>query len=122
MSNSNKQSIGWGLMVMAPDEAAAKWGARAILRGSDIDLVHDRQSIEGSPEARKKLVRWLNGTAFPAGRTKLVRLIQNGEVRPDKGNRIVLYEDDTAKLIADTHGSHGYLYIGAWLKTDEEAA
>lgn len=89
------------------------WGARAIynqVRDYDIDLLWDRQStdkVADQPED-EQFLNWLNDRAMPWLREKVKELA----LAVDDPQEIVLHEFKY-ELRASTHGSHGYLYIGA---------
>jgi len=116
--------LNWGMNV-APEEAPAAWGARAIIEGASFGLLHDRQGVRSDDNvARQRLVALLNGGVIrkAQGRVAELRLDgticgPNGEGGDTPGSH-VLYEDDAVKVMGDTHGSHGYLYLAAWLKTE----
>jgi hypothetical protein len=38
------------------------------------------------------------------------------ELRPSEDREVTLYEDETGVVKANPQGSHGYLYVAAWLK------
>ena len=86
------------------------WGARAIYKVGDIDLLGDRQTCsdkEDSP-ALKEFLLWLNGYALPWLRREVKKL----NLATNDPKEIVLHQFKY-ELRASTNGSYGYLYIGA---------
>lgn len=99
--------VTWGL---APrDPSLAYWGARAIWQGGDsIDLLPDRQTINGSLDQRRALSRWINERALPA----LGALLDELDLAPcDAGE--VSVAGNGYRLRADPRESGGYLYLVA---------
>jgi hypothetical protein len=102
-------SLAFGLRAI-PSGVRTAWGARLIW---PADLVHDRQDLKG-PDA-DDLRAWLN--AGPLG-IALARMREDrAGLIPSESRTITLYEDETGVIKADPQGSHGYLYVAAWLKT-----
>lgn len=103
-------------------EGAAIWGARWIWPN---DLVYDRQDMVGSDEERTRLLGWLNASA-PAAPTPLgAAMVQaktlalTYELSPADVRVVTLFEDDLGIIQASPQGSHGYLYVAAWLKDSQ---
>jgi hypothetical protein len=61
------------------------------------------------------LVAHLNGGALKKANKRLDELANRWEVSPSEPNEVVLYEDANVRIIGNTNGSHGYLYITAQL-------
>ncbi len=103
---------GWGLH---PSESARfHWGARAILRDGVIDLLWDRQGVEGEATAHERtaLSAWLNEKALPWMRD----YCKHGEDFPSVSeDREVSVSGDGYVLRANPRASHGYLYMSAEL-------
>lgn len=95
--------------LSAPDNAACAWGARAIYKPYEIDLLHDRQSWSGEEAKIKKLQTWLNKVALPKLRKEVKR-----EYLETNESREIVISDGKFQLIANPRSSYGYLYIGAW--------
>ncbi len=92
-------------------EVACYWGARAIYRDFQIDLVPDRQSCVGSdPKAKEALISWLNRR----GLSELRKQVQKSRLRGNE-SREVHFEDAGFYIEACPNASYGYLYIGAGL-------
>jgi len=101
---------GWGLHPSA--DARFHWGARAILRDGVIDLVWDRQGVEGAAadHERTALAAWLNEKAMPWMRA----YAKHGEDFPSGDeDREVSVSGDGYKLRANPRSSYGYLYMSA---------
>jgi len=99
----------WGLR---PREGVAfHWSARAILRDGTIDIVWDRQGIEGEATVRESqaLAAWLNTKALPWMRAYAKR---EDFPRGDE-DREVAVSGDGYELRANPRASHGYLYMSA---------
>lgn len=104
----------WGRRTGLPDGLEAAWGARMIW---PADLLFDRQDIVGSDEQRKQLSDWLNRGALKVACARLIELAENGmEWHPGSEMEATLWSDDVGKVIASPQGSHGYVYVAAWLK------
>jgi hypothetical protein len=97
----------FGYQISGPRERY--WGARAIYKTGQIELLVDRQTTEASlcPETTSFML-WLNGYALPWLRAEVKRL----HLAPDDPQEIMLNQFKY-ELRASTNRSHGYLYIGA---------
>jgi hypothetical protein len=105
-------SLAYGLRT-APEDRPA-WGARLIWPN---DLVHDRQDMTGSDAERARLRGWLNDDGvLRAALAEARRQAKAYELRADENREVVLYEDRWGIVKANPQGSHGYLYVAAWLK------
>ena len=107
----------WGYSPAMTHEHAAYWGARAIWRGDGpMDLLPDRQSVLARSEAdAKRLVVLLNAGARAAANRRLAALANRWEVSPREAAEVVLHDDGTVRIVANTNASHGYLYVTAQL-------
>jgi hypothetical protein len=98
----------WGLP--APAGVKASWGARAIYKApTSIDLLWDRQSIDGLSEDRKALSTWINTTGL-----KGMKALLKKEYLPGDADREVEFKEGGYVIRANPRASHGYLYLGAW--------
>jgi hypothetical protein len=105
--------LSFGRNAGLPESVEAAWGARMIWPD---DLVWDRQDMFGSAEQRKTLAEWLNGGALKAAREKLRELaLEFGDWQPGASVEETLYEDQRGRVIGSPQGSHGYVYVAAWL-------
>lgn len=82
------------------------WGARAILKNQNIDLLHDRQTYQG--DENQPFVEWINNRALPWLRTRVKELYLEGD-----DPQVITLSEFKYELRASTNASHGYLYIGA---------
>jgi hypothetical protein len=100
----------WGLP--APKGVKTSWGARAIYSPpAGIDIVWDRQGINGAEEDCKGLLSWINKKGLK-GLTKI--LGKKGNYLASDEDRVVEFREGGFVITANPRGSHGYLYIGAW--------
>ena len=104
-----------------PDTPIA-WGARAIFTadgGFNPDLLYDRQGWVGDPICRKAFSKALNADLLPKALKRAKDLGIKGEIRGSEGRRVSLTDASGAVQIeANTCGSHGYLYMVAYVPTD----
>ena len=98
----------WG--IHAPAEAKVSWGARAIYRApTGIDLLWDRQSMDGLKEDKEPLSKWINETGLPG----LKKILKSDYLAGDE-HREVEFREGGYVIKANPRASHGYLYMGAW--------
>ena len=128
---TNQLKLAWGLVP--PEGVSAAWGARAIYtynraaydanhtkRGAErkrglinyfnVDLLHDRKSMEGDPLSLELLCAWLD----KVGLLRLIKECNERFIMPDSED-VVEFTDGLYSLRATPRASHGYLYIGAWV-------
>jgi hypothetical protein len=104
--------LGFGYSRGVPEDVKTAWGARLI---APNDLLHDRQDLVAeSDEAKQELIAWLNGGGIKAALTNLARKRQDFIYRD--GGEFLVYEDDHGKIVGNTNGSGGYVYVAGWLK------
>ena len=127
-ATETQPKLAWGLSHAVPDSARAAWGARAIIEGAGFGLLHDRQSVwSADPEAKSALLAILNGPhtgdgAIQASMDAVKLLRQGGHIcgpngeGGDDAEEHLLYYDGEVKIVGNTNGSFGYLYIAAWLE------
>jgi hypothetical protein len=108
----------FGLTDAIPDDAAASFGARAILKGAHPSVPPDRFSwSDDSNDLRTAMAeRKVMSTAFK----QVEALVKTGRMAAHEGAQHVLYEDADLVVVGDTRGSYGYLYLAAWLKPGEK--
>lgn len=94
------------------------WGARLI---APADLLWDRQGCaggeEGGPE-RTALLEWLSAGAGEAARERARELrlgVGDHELDGRSQAMVSLYVDERGEVMGSPQGSHGYVYIAAWL-------
>jgi hypothetical protein len=136
-----ERKLQWGLAYAVPEDARAAWGARAIVeshRGHGFSLLPDRQDVwAAEPAAKDALLAVLNGPnrgdgAIAKAQEAAGKLLEDGVLRDwqqvrdwdavsaagekDESGEHTLYEDERVKIVGNTNGSYGYLYIAGWLK------
>ena len=96
---------GWGLH---PEPGARyHWSARTILEQERVDILWDRQGIEGTgtPEELKTLVDWINTKALP--------VLQASDLPASDSDATLTIEGDGFRMRYNPRGSCGYIYISA---------
>jgi hypothetical protein len=88
--------------------------------------VWDRQDVQShDDEAKDALIAWLNGTPSGTGAIAAMRdclsstswCVANGvSGKMDFEKEVVIYEDNTGKIVGSSQNSHGYFYVCGWLK------
>lgn len=108
---TNTSELEWGLRM--DHECRAAWGARALYggMGGKIDILADRQSCKGDEEDRKLLVSWLNR----CGGLRRMRELVKAESLGANERREVRIDGGYFHCVANPNGSHGYLYITAYM-------
>lgn len=106
--------LSFGCVKALPEGVRAAWGARLIWPN---DLVWDRQDVVGEPDDRSALTEWLNAGPL---RWTLERLSNidghyEGGLSPSENRTITLYKDERGTIVGNPQGSHGYLYVAAWM-------
>ncbi len=107
----------WGLQRDLTDDVyEAAWGARAIWSENRnfIDLLPDRQDIQGSEEARKLLADWLN----TVGLKEIHRKVKDRGLTQASMELVVQdtrWRGRKFSIVASPNASHGYLYLTAYL-------
>ena len=110
-------TLRFGLNNAVPDGVPAAWGARLIFPD---DLLPDRQGFVNSDSAEGKALHgWLNGGALRQALEQAWRLSENGRLFGDECRDVVLYEDEVGRIAGNPNKSFGYLYVAAWLKTED---
>ena len=110
-----KDSIfSFGLSREVPEGVGAAWGARWIFPD---DVVHDRTSWYAPfSDAANDLQHWLDSGAWMTASVAARERARSGSLTHVGQETVVLFEDDLGKIVGNPQRSHGYLYIGAWLK------
>lgn len=129
---ANAKNLGFGY---TRDEirAPALWGARAIFTGGIVDIVWDRQDLKADDAASKKaLIAALNSPepgsrrnpgAIARFKMRVEGMVAEGKIDTDDDGTTVIRETiDGVVFLASTNGSHGYLYMTAWLAAAEPKA
>lgn len=99
----------WGIPT-TDRNTVAWWGARAILKDGEIDVLPDRRSVWGNGETEvskgfSDLVHWID--------KKGLKLVEKLDLNPREG-KLHYIEDGKFRGLADTRGSCGYVYLGFW--------
>lgn len=118
---SNERSLAFGANWLVPEKVPAAWGARFIWPD---DMLPDRQgTFADSDDDRNALFQWLNGSGVFSGfgalglaRRNARRLADAGAITSSGTGEVVLHDDSDGRIVADPHGSYGYLYVAAWLR------
>ena len=111
LGRKRNPKLEWGLQP--PADATMAWGARAIYKPGEgrysIDLLWDRQSMEGGTASeRKALSHWINTKGL-----KAMRLLAPRNLGADSGES-VHWTDGKYMIEASPRESYGYLYIVAY--------
>jgi hypothetical protein len=102
-----------------PPGTATAWGCRAIIdQGGLVDVPPDRQSAAG-PRV-DTLLDHLNQHVRGAWRERAAELLRNGVMSTRTAAEFVLYQDSKVMIKGDTNASAGYLYVCAYLLTEED--
>jgi hypothetical protein len=84
-------------------------------------MLPDRQDFPGMDTHKGVLLkRWLDGGAIRKAKAEAERRAKSYALMPHDRETVTLYEDTVGIIKANPQGSHGYLYVVAWLK--EEAS
>jgi hypothetical protein len=113
-------SLTYGCNRALPEGVARAWGARWI---APNDQVYDRCSWtprDDDATNRSDLVVWLNGGALRAAQESAAHM-RLGVADPNDDQLHVLFEDEQGMVVGSPQGSHGYVYVAAWLKKDVPA-
>jgi hypothetical protein len=119
----------WGLWSACPEDAKIAWGARTIIEEPDgyrkkynIDLVWDRQGTRGAEDHRNELQAFcdkLNGTVLKVAFDRACSLLRDRKMEMHEEGLFTLYDNDGVKVMGNTNGSCGYLYVIAF-PTEED--
>ena len=105
------------------DGSPAIWGARVIAtEGPGFGIVPNRVSwYTADMGARRALVIALNSGILDACRERFAELKDEHWDIHRVAKEYVLYEDDAVKVVGNTNGSFGYLYLAAFIKPEDHA-
>jgi hypothetical protein len=105
------RTLSYGLREMPNVKAA--WGARLIFPN---DVVGDRTSSFGvTGDDKDELMTWLRTKAPQPSDSEFVNAVRTFTT-PTDDHVFTVFEDDEGIIQASAQGSHGYLYMAAWLK------
>lgn len=109
----------FGYNAGLPAGTATAWGCRAIIDpDGHVDVPHDRQEAVGP--RTDALLDHLNYHVRGAWRDRATELLRNGVMTLANPAEFVLYEDGLVMIKGNTKGSHGYLYVCAYLLNEGE--
>lgn len=100
----------------------AIWGARAICEADRFALLPNRQSISGEPAARTELTAALNGGVLASVQEKYRELRDAHWDFTRVAREVVFHDGDGVRVVGNTNGSHGYLYLTASINPPAEDA
>lgn len=107
-------SLTFGYNAGLPGDRTVAWGARLIVtQDGHVDFVHDRQSVIGAEEPRRRLLDHLNGNDIPIER-RIADMLRRGAMRTAVAQQFIVYADDVVVVKANTNASHGYCYVVAY--------
>jgi hypothetical protein len=99
--------------IKPPINAPVAWGCRAIQKEDEIEILIDRQDVSGPELLLDSLLVLLN---LDEVRSSYRSAYNEGKLAPHSAGEVILIDNKHIKVIADTKGSRGYVYIGAHLK------
>jgi hypothetical protein len=97
-----------------PDDRTVAWGARLIVtQQGHVDFVHDRQSVIGAEEPRRRLLDHLNGHEIPIERL-ISNLLRRDVMDTRVAQEFTIHADGVVVIKASTNASAGYCYVVAY--------
>lgn len=121
---SDWRPLGFGLNYERP-AVEHLWGARAIFRpgggnSAPLEFVRGRSSHHGDTDVVKSICKRVNDRIDELQQTAsdkyATRELDPASQSPEN---VVLIDDEDLRVIANTNGSHGYIYLAAWRPGDE---
>lgn len=107
------KSLAYGIQDIIPDDAIAAWGARAILRNGVMDIVMDRTDRFFAKGTAVNFAEWMGFTGLPwVNKTALNIWGEDRDVHR--------FQDGPFNVVCSAQGSHGYLYITAWMSPEAQ--
>jgi hypothetical protein len=112
--------LAFGYNAGLPAGTTTAWGCRAIVdwMTRSVDMLPDRQSAVG-PRV-DALLEHLNNQVRGAWLDRARELLRTGELNTRRANDLVLYHDGLVIIRGNTNGSAGYLYVCAYLLTEDD--
>jgi hypothetical protein len=122
--NTSRNEMTFGLVNEIPKDSPSGWGARAIQKGSCLDIVWDRQDVFAVDEAHHNVLSLLLNRAgmFEHIQGKYAELYNSGKLQGNQAGTEVLFEDHALVVVANTNGSYGYVYLAAYLKPSDDVS
>lgn len=110
------KAMNYGYSPAITHKHPAYWGARAIFHSEGWDILPDRQGwLAINEHAQSTLGNLLGGGALRQANEAFRKHVKDGTVSSGEGRRVVFYEDTRVRIVGDTNGSHGYVYLTAML-------
>lgn len=128
MNETRVPTLKWGHRGF-PDNSPGAWGARLI---APDDVLGDRQDAVGAYahildrlnagllHEMQALLRELHESYWPVTDQFCPFPTWERPMKPNESNDIVLFMDHELCVIANTNGSHGYVYLTAFLFPKED--
>jgi len=108
----------FGLWGNCPEDVKVAWGARGIIDGrwpdQRVSLLWDRQSGKGTTEARKALTTMLNAGLLQQALDRATSLLKTCDMATNEAQDFTLAEVGGIRIVGNTNGSCGYLYLIAY--------
>lgn len=95
-----------------PEGCDTAWGARAITTQRCMDFLWDRQGRFGPRIA--ELVAALNGGLLKKAQDRYRYLVSEGVIDPAIPTEVTLLDEGGVRMLGNTNGSHGYIYVCAF--------
>jgi hypothetical protein len=115
-------SLTFGYNGGLPEGRTVAWGARLIVdQDGRVDFLHDRQSLIGADEPRRRLLDYLNANDIPIER-RIADMLRRGTMRTSVAQDFTVYVDGVVIVKANTNASHGYCYVVAYFAEAAEEA
>lgn len=108
--------LAFGYTCGLPEGCESAWGARAIATRRCMDFLRDRQDSFG-PD-KNEIVRRCNangGALLKKAQARYRELSSLGEILGTEPNEVTLLDEDGIKMLGNTNGSCGYVYVCAFL-------
>lgn len=112
--------LAFGYNAGLPAGTTTAWGCRAIIdqiTGS-VDVPPDRQSAVGP--RMDALLDHLNHHVRGAWQDGASELLRSGQMNTRRMEELVLYTDGLVIIKGNTNASAGYLYVCAYLLTEDD--
>jgi hypothetical protein len=112
--------LAFGYNAGLPAGTTTAWGCRAIIHQNtgSVDVPPDRQSAVG-PRV-DALFDHLNHHVQSAWQDRVGELLRSGEMNTRHAEEFVLYSDGLVIIKGNTNASAGYLYVCAYLLTEDD--
>jgi hypothetical protein len=116
---SQNSLLRWGYRAGVPANVSTAWGCRAIVdTDGHIDVPEDRQEAIG-PHV-DALLDYLNNHVRGAWRRRASELLRGDGMRTNSGAELILHHDGLVMIKGKTIANGGYLYVCAYLLTEQD--